>query len=117
MLVSKDKTKQEFEKILHIINSDKLDKGYLHDLAGKSDSCVDFNVSNAIWLDKSLPVEAGFRKNVTDKYFSDFRRTEFANTQSAVSEINGWISKKTNHHINEIISTANINSVCIFRYG
>ena len=107
---SKNTTKQEFEKVLYLKNSDSLKNAYLHNLASKSDSCSGFKVSNAIWLDKSLQVEGVYRMSVSDKYFTDFKRTEFAKTESAVSDINGWVSEKTNRRINEIVSAANLNS-------
>ncbi len=106
---SENKTKHEFEKVLYLKNSGSLKNDYNHNLASKSDSCSGFRVSNAIWLDKSLQVERRFRKSVSDKYFSDFKRTEFADKESAVSEINSWVSDKTNRRINEIVSAEDIN--------
>jgi serpin B len=105
---SKNKTKQEFEKVLYLKNSDALKDDYFHHIASKSDSYSGLNVFNAIWVDKSLQVKEGYSKSVSDKYFSDFKQTEFANTESAVSDINGWVSEKTNQKINEIINAANI---------
>ncbi|MGI4804907.1 MAG: serpin family protein [Janthinobacterium lividum] len=107
---SKNKTKQEFEKVLYLKSSGSLINDYLYNLASKSDSCSGFKVSNAIWVDKSLQIEEGYKKTVTSKYFSDFMQTEFAHTELAVSAINRWVSEKTNQRINEIVSTANINS-------
>ena len=107
---SKNKTKQEFEKVLYINNSGYLKNDYLLNIASKSDRYSGLKVFNAIWLDKNLQIESRYIKSVTNKYFSDFKQTEFANTQLAVSDINGWVSEKTNRGINEIVSTANINS-------
>ena len=81
---------------------------FLHDLAGKSDS--NFNVSNAIWVDKSFQVKAGYKKSVTNKYFSDLKRTEFSNTQTAINDINQWVAEKTRHRINEIVDKTMIDS-------
>lgn len=107
---SKSNTKQEFEKVLYLKNSSSLNNDYLYSIANKSDSCTGLKVFNAIWLDKRLKVEEGYRKSVSDKYFSDFKLTEFTNTEAAVSDINRWVSEKTNRRINEIVSAANINS-------
>jgi len=107
---SKNKTKQEFEKVLYLKNSGSIKNDYLHNIANKSDSCSGLKVFNAIWLDKRLKVEGGYRKSVSDKYFSDFKLTEFTNTELAVSDINRWVSEKTNRRINEIVSAANVNS-------
>jgi serpin B len=107
---SRNKTKQEFEKVLYLKNSVFLKNDYLHNMASKSDSCYGLKVSNAIWFDKSFKVEGQYSESVSDKYFSDFKQTEFTNVESAVSDINGWVSEKTNRRINEIVSSENINS-------
>ncbi|MCX2839843.1 helix-turn-helix domain-containing protein [Salinimicrobium sp. MT39] len=107
---SKNKTKQEFEKILYLNNSGSLNNNYLHYFATKSDSFPGVNVANAIWLDKNLVLEGDYSKSVSDKYFSDFERTEFANTEKAVSDINGWVSNKTSGKIDEIINDSHINA-------
>ncbi len=107
---SKNKTKQEFEKVLYLNNSGSLDNNYFQNFANKSDSCPGFKVSNAIWLDKNYVVEGEYSKSVSDKYRSDFEQTEFADTKTAVSDINGWVSEKTNRKINEIISDADIDA-------
>ena len=105
---SKDETKSEFEKALYLGSSNSMKNDFLHDLVGKSDSS--FDVSNAIWVDKSLQVNAGYTKNVTNKYLSDFRQTEFANTQTAVNDINQWIAEKTRHRINKIVDNSSVDS-------
>lgn len=107
---SRNKTKQEFEKVLYLKNSSSSKNDYLYNLASKSDSCSGFKVSNAIWVDKSLQIEGRYRKSVSNKYFSDFMQTEFSNIESAVSDINRWVSEKTNRRISKIASSANISS-------
>ncbi len=107
---SKNKTKQEFEKVLHIKGSHSLKNNFFNDFGYNSDSSFVFNVSNAIWLDQNLQVKAGFKQRVTNKYFSDLKQTEFANTLSAISDINGWVSEKTNGRINEIVNISDVNS-------
>lgn len=107
---SKSKTKQEFEKVLHLKNSGSSGKDYLYYLASNSDSCSGFRVSNAVWIDKNLQVEEGYKKAVSDNYLSDFKQTEFANKALAVSDINLWVAEKTNGRITEIVQAENINA-------
>lgn len=107
---SKNKTKQEFEKVLYLKSPASLVNGYLYNLANKSDNYSGFKIFNTIWVDKSLQIEDGYRKSVSSKYFSDIMQTEFTHTESAVSAINRWVSEKTNRRINEIVSIANVNS-------
>ena len=59
---SKNKTRQEFEKVLYLKNVGSHANSYLYNLANKSDSCSAFKVSNAIWVDKNLQVKKEYRK-------------------------------------------------------
>jgi serpin B len=107
---SANKTKQEFEKVLFLKNSAALKSDYLHDHLITPDSCPGLIISNAIWLDESLQVESEYINSLSDKYFSDLKRTDFNKKESAVSDINSWYSEKTNRRINEVVDPANINS-------
>ncbi len=106
---SRNKTKQEFEKVLYLKSSGSLKNDYLHNLAGSQDSSPGLIVSNAIWLNKNFQVEDGYRKSVSEKYFSDFKQTDFADAEKAASDINRWVSEKTNQRINTIADAGNIN--------
>lgn len=103
------KTKKEFEHVLCVKNTSVLKNSYLKNLASGADSCSGLIVSNAIWNDKSFTVKPEFIKAVKGNYFSDFKQTDFAATHRAVSEINEWVSDKTNHRINKIVSGANVS--------
>jgi len=107
---SKNTTKQEFEEVLYLGNHGSIKKDLIHDLSMKSASCSFYNVSNAIWLDKSVRVEERYKKSLEQKYFSDFKQTDFTNVESAVSAINNWVSEETNRKINEIVGSGSINS-------
>jgi len=105
---AKGKTKKEFEHVLYLKNTSVLKSNYLKNLASGSDSCSGLIVSNAIWHDENFTVKPEFQKAVTGNYFSDFKQTDFAATQQAVSEINEWVSDKTNYRINKIVSGVNV---------
>ncbi|MBP7503798.1 MAG: helix-turn-helix domain-containing protein [Prolixibacteraceae bacterium] len=107
---SKKNTKDEFEKVLYLNNSGSLMNNYLHHIASESGKFPDLKVSNAIWLDTSLVVEGEYSKSVSQKYFSDFKQTEFANKEAALSDMNRWVSEKTNGRINEIVSESEIDA-------
>jgi len=107
---SKNKTKQEFEKVLYLGNQGSIKNDFIHNHVRKSDSRSFYSVANAIWVDKSVKIDEVYRNSVGHKYLSDVEQTDFANADSAVSKINGWIYEKTNRRINEIVSSANVNS-------
>jgi len=106
---SKNQTKQEFEKLLHIKNSHSLNDNFLNYFENNQDSSSVLNVSNAIWLEQDLQIKSGFKKRVTNRYSSDLKQTEFENTLSAISDINKWISEKTEGKITEIVDESNIS--------
>ena len=107
---SKNRTKQEFEKVLYLKSSGSPKNGYLPNLKNKPDSSSGFKYFNAIWVDRGLDVKEGYQKSVSDKYFADFKRVEFANSVSAATDINRWVSEKTNGRINNIINAETLNS-------
>ncbi|MFV0592351.1 MAG: serpin family protein [Draconibacterium sp.] len=107
---SKSKTKREFEKVLYLKNSGSPRNDFLHNMEDNRDSCPGLTISNAIWVDKKLQIESGFREAVSNKYSADLKQIEFANKSSAVSVINRWVSEKTNHRISEIVNNSNITS-------
>ncbi len=106
---AKGKTKTEFEKVLFLNPSNSGQDKYASNLANSSARESAFKVYNAIWLDKNLHVKERYRKSVSDKYFTDFKQMDFKNTQSAVSDINTWVSEKTKQKISEIVSAENIS--------
>lgn len=107
---SENKTKQEFENVLHLNSSDSLKNSCQHNIACKIATNPNFNVYNAIWIDKSLPIKAEYSERVINKYSSEIKQTDFSNIQSAISEINSWVSDKTNQRITEIVDVNSINS-------
>uniref|UniRef100_UPI003217957D serpin family protein n=1 Tax=uncultured Draconibacterium sp. TaxID=1573823 RepID=UPI003217957D len=107
---ARSKTKQEFEKVLHLKNPDSFEFEFLASIANKPDNNSGLQIANSTWLDKTLNLEEQYKKSLSNKYFSDFRQTEFANTELAVSDINRWVSEKTNHRITELLNNTDINA-------
>ena len=102
---AENKTKQAFEKVLYIKEADLAKNPILPSLAENQDN---YTISNAIWLDKGFEVKEKYRNAVNQRYLSDFLQTDFKNKASAVSDINGWVSEKTNRKIDEIIDESDI---------
>jgi len=105
---SEKKTKQEFEKVLSLHKSGTLDGNDSLLLTEEWVVTPDITISNAIWLDKKLVVEEEYGKWASDKYRSDLRQTDFSNRKAAVSDINGWVSEKTNHRIKKMITDSDL---------
>lgn len=107
---SKNKTKTAFEKVLYLKDSTRYNYDDLYKPENNLDNLFGLKISNAIWVDKKFEVEAAFKNVVSSKYFSDFKQTNFANTALAVTDINRWVSDKTNQRITNMVSPSDINS-------
>lgn len=107
---AKEKTKQEFEKVLYLRSSKLIKENYFYNFWYDSIPCGGFEVNNAVWLDKNLNTEPEYKSSVSDKYFSDLKQTDFSNPSSAISVINQWVSDKTNGKIKEIVNDENVTS-------
>jgi serpin B len=101
-------TKDEFEKVLYLQRSS--DKACFDDLANRLGAYHGLKVFNAIWLENNLHLEEKFKEDVKGKYLSEFRRIEFDKPASAITDINRWVSEKSNNRITRILSSEDINS-------
>ena len=106
---SEGATKQEFEKVLFQKNPGAGDEMKLNGIVRKSDQSPSLQISNAVWVDTGLNVEKDYRKRVSDFHSTDFRQTLFSNPKRAVSEINRWVTERTNNRITEMVSAENFN--------
>ncbi len=107
---SKNKTKEEFENVLYVHDSAFTNSDYPNKFVLKTDSLAGLKISNAVWVDKKFQVAAEFENAVSSTYSSDFKQTNFENNEQAVSDINRWVSDKTNQRITNMVSPSDINS-------
>lgn len=64
---------------------------------------LNLNIANSIWMNKDKTTQnfsTAFKKTATDYYNADVKTV---NNKNAVSEINSWVSDKTNGKITEIV--------------
>ncbi|WP_320019129.1 serpin family protein [Labilibaculum manganireducens] len=109
---AKNETKAEFEKVLHIDNSESLTncKDFSENLISLRDSSNYLNISNAIWIQKDFSVIEDYKNQIIEKYSSDLKTVDFKQKISASNEINNWVTNKTNGLIKDIICPKEINT-------
>jgi len=107
---SKKETEKEFKKVLYLRKSNSQQSNYLQNLISKSDSLAPLIISNSIWIDKKFKIKKRYLKVVTDKYLTELNHTDFSKTESAVYDINKWVSDNTKGKIKKIVNTDNLNS-------
>lgn len=105
---SKNKTKQEFEKVLYLGDRNYKKNQFLLNYGTKSDNGSFLRVSNALWMDKTIKIEGTYKKSLSQKYSSNFEQIDFSNVNLSVSKINEWVSEKTNQTIKEIVKSSDI---------
>jgi serpin B len=105
-----NKTKQEFENVLYIENSEYIPNKVLNTQKQQSDSLYGLKVANALWLGKAFHVDTTYRNSVYHKYGSEVHQIEFKNTVLAVSKINEWVTKNTNNRIQNIVNLPDLNT-------
>lgn len=104
---AKNKTKTEFEQVLHLDRARKPKSSTVKGFLPVIDSA--FIVSNSVWVDEKLEVNQGYKKVISKTYLSTIKQTDFGKAASTVAEINEWVSDKTRNRIEEIISENDIN--------
>ena len=103
-------TKEAFENVLYIENSEYVPNTISVTQKQQSDSLYGLKVANALWLDKAFHVDKAYRNSVFHKYGSDVNQIEFKNTDLAVSQINEWVANNTNNRIQNILNQSDLNN-------
>ncbi|MCL3780429.1 serpin family protein [Prolixibacteraceae bacterium JC049] len=106
---AKGKTKQEFEKVLHINSLKQAEKDYLLHLVRNRDNSANMNVFNAIWLHQPFWINADYKKRVGTKYATAISQADFNNSDDVACTINNWVADKTNNRITRIVKGENIS--------
>ncbi|MGC9147301.1 MAG: serpin family protein [Infirmifilum sp.] len=69
------------------------------------------SIANSIWVKKGVPVRDSFVKTLVDYYMAE--KYTFTDTNSAVKDINEWVSDKTQGLIKEILKQLDESSVVV----
>ncbi len=67
-------------------------------------SMVKLKIANALWLEQSMPIEPGYLTSTARWFGAAPNRVDFITGAPAVTRrINGWVAKKTNDRIKQLI--------------
>lgn len=103
---AKNQTRKEFEKVLYIKGISKNTLKSL--LLPLTDTLQGYHISNAIWRDNNMALKEKYMKAIIHKYSSEIKQTDFRNKETAASNINNWISEKTNDMVREALHSSHI---------
>jgi serpin B len=77
----------------------------------KSDQDAEVLLSNALWVQKDLPIENQFRKTMQEDFTAPFESLDFIHQPAlAIQRINQWVKKSTRSKIEEIVTPDNVSS-------
>jgi serpin B len=92
-------TKKEFARILELPWSNGMTK---------SNSPV-FQTAQAVWVDQSYPIKAGYMDKQKKKYQAGFEKVDFKEqSEPARLKINKWVEEKTKDKIKDLLSQGSL---------
>ncbi|GET26704.1 serpin family protein [Prolixibacter sp. NT017] len=106
-------TRTEMEQVLSSsgFTTDDINSAYqkLIPALRNCDTSVDLDIANSIWIRKNFDVLEKFIKVNNDYYDAEVTRLPFDNT--AVNQINDWVSRKTHDRIQKMVTNIDPNDV------
>lgn len=60
-------------------------------------------LANSFWSDNTLPIKDEYKQRVSDKFSAEIKNLDFADKESTIKEINGWVNEKTHKMIPAIL--------------
>ena len=106
-------TRTEMEQVLSSngFTADDINSAYqkLIPALRNCDTSVDLNIANSIWIRKGFDVLDKFIATNNDYYDAEVTRLAFDNT--AVNQINDWVSRKTHDRIQKMVTSIDPNDV------
>jgi serpin B len=107
-------TAREMAAVLHFDPTDVNHHKTMHDLQQDieryNSRTTQIRVGNALWGQKGWDFLPGFLKLIEDNYSGAFKMVDFAKaTEASRHEINQWVSKQTNHRINQILQPGSVS--------
>ncbi len=68
---------------------------------GKQNNVLE--IANSLWADNALPLKDDYKQNIGGKFGAEIKNLDFGQKDSALNEINGWVSEKTHKMIPSIL--------------
>ncbi len=70
---------------------------------GDSGTLFQLNVANAVWGQRGYPFEGAYLDTLARHYGAGLQTVDFAQTESATDEINGWVARETEGRIEDLV--------------
>lgn len=104
---SKGKTREEFVALF----GEDFDEDFKQFIDSVQSEDVVLKTANAIWVEKTLPLNEEYLKSIEEVYSSSIHQMDFVNNPGqAVTSINTWTDVNTNGKIKEIVTNDSVDS-------
>ncbi|XP_053553488.1 alpha-1-antitrypsin-like protein GS55-MS [Bombina bombina] len=97
--ISEEDIHEGFHHLLHVLND--------------PDSELQVNTGNALFIHNKLKLLEAFLEDVKNLYQSEAFSTDFQNADDAKSQINGYVEKKTNGKIVDLLKSVDQNAALV----
>ena len=93
------------------LNALDLDLAKRGEAQSEEETPLQLNIANAVWAEQTFPFLKDFLDVLAQNYGAGIQLADFMNQSEAVrKEINGWVSKKTNDKIQDLIPRGVLDS-------
>lgn len=110
---SRGETKTEIQRFFHFSTNSQENSRFFNTLntaiINMPDSAGQVNIANALWVQNEYKIVPDFLQQTKNYFNSELYLQDFINNpQKSCDTINKWVSEKTNHKIENIISANDI---------
>ena len=70
-------------------------------------------IANSIWADNTLPLKDEYKQTTAKKFGAEIENLDFAQKESVLKKINGWVNDKTHKMIPSVLSDYDDNTAAV----
>ncbi len=117
---ARGETEAQMGQTLHFLPQDKLHSAFnaldlelakRGEAQSKDQTPLQLNIANAVWAEQTFPFLKDYLNVLAQNYGAGIHLADFVHqSEPARKEINGWVSKKTNDKIQDLIPSAALDA-------
>lgn len=106
------KTAESFASTLKLPESKAAASGYKEVMSGLNNiQNVTLHIANKVYIKPTYKLKDSFGQIARDSFYSEVEPVEFGQSVAAAKTINGWVEKKTNNKIKDLIKPDSLNAL------
>ncbi|KRF97547.1 uncharacterized protein Dwil_GK20758, isoform B [Drosophila willistoni] len=109
-LGAKKETAAELDRGLGLVSDTKKMAESFHRALSTYKKSTILRIANRIYVMKGFKLRKHFNRLLTKQFYSSAESLDFGNNKKAAASINGWVAKKTNNLIKDVIDPSSLSS-------